>query len=273
MNDVRRIGPGRGSVIASLRELWGGRGLLRAIAGREFRVRYTQSILGVAWALAHPLVLMGVFTVVFGKIVHVGSEGQPYPLFSYAGLLPWTFLATGTTLAMRSLVAHVDLVTKVYFPRELLPLASLAASLVDFLIALGVFLLVFLAYGRVPGASWLWLAPLIMVQAVLAVGIALFTAALNVRFRDVKHVMPLMLQAWLYMSPVIYPMASVPDRLRGVFALNPMAGLVDGYRAVLLHGHAPDAALLLTSAAVSLLTLILGWAYFHRVEAYFADVI
>lgn len=270
---VRRIGPGADRARESLRDLWASRDLIRAVAWREFRVRYKQSLLGVAWAVVHPLALMLVFTAVFSELVGLRSENVPYPIFSYAALLPWTFVATSVTLATHSMVKQVELVTKVWFPREVLPLGSVLASLCDFGIALVLFGGLLAWYGVVPGATALYLFALIPIQFALTVGMALFVAALNVRYRDVKFLVPLALQVWLYASPVIYSLDAVPDRVRPWYALNPMVGLVDGYRTALLHGAAPAPLLLGLSAAGALLVLVLGWIYFHRVEAYFADVI
>ena len=270
---VRRIGPGTDRAVDSLRDLWASRDLLWAVAWREFRVRYKQSLLGVAWAVVHPLALMLVFTAVFSELVGIKSEGKPYPLFSYAALLPWTFVSTSITLATRSMVKQVELVTKVWFPREVLPLGSVLASLFDFVIALALFGGLLAWYGAMPGATALFLFALIPIQFTLTAGMALFVSALNVRYRDVKFIVPLALQIWLYASPVIYSLDAVPAHIRPWYALNPLVGLVDGYRAALLHQAAPDLLLLGTSAAGSLLILVLGWAYFHRVEAYFADVI
>ncbi|MHC4134048.1 MAG: ABC transporter permease [Planctomycetota bacterium] len=270
---VRRIGPGTDRALDSLRDLWASRDLLWAVAWREFRVRYKQSLLGVAWAVVHPLALMLVFTAVFSELVGIKSEGVPYPLFSYAALLPWTFFATSITLATHSMVKQVELVTKVWFPREVLPLGSVLASLCDFVIALALFGGLLAWYGAIPGATALFLVALIPIQFALTAGMALFLSALNVRYRDVKFLVPLALQLWLYASPVIYSLDAVPAHVRPWYALNPMVGLVDGYRAALLHQAAPDPLLLGLSAAGSLLILVLGWAYFHRVEAYFADVI
>jgi len=271
---TRRITAEPEGIGASLRDLLAARDLLLAIAWREFRVRYKQSLLGVGWAIAHPVALMLTFTLVFRGIVGVGSEGVPYPLFAYAALLPWTFVATGVTLAMQSLVKHVDLVTKVYFPREVLPLGSLLASLLDFAIALVLFFVLLFAYGFAPGWTAAFLVPLVAIQALLAAGVSLFVAALNVRFRDVRHVVPLALQVWLFASPVIYSLQAVPAAVRPWYvALNPMVGLVDGYRAALLHGRVPDLGLLGVSAAGGVVALLFGWTYFHRVEGRFADVI
>jgi lipopolysaccharide transport system permease protein len=270
---VRRIGPGTDRAIDSLRDLWASRDLQWAVAWREFRVRYKQSLLGVAWAVIHPLALMLVFTAVFSELVGVKSEGAPYPLFSYAALLPWTFLAASITLATQSMVKQVELVTKVRFPREVLPLGCVLASLFDFAVALALFGGLLACYGAMPGATALFVVALIPIQFALTAGMAFFVSALNVRYRDVKFLVPLALQIWLYASPVIYSLDAVPAHIRPWYALNPMVGLVDGYRAALLHQAAPDPILLAVSAAVSLLVLLLGWAYFHRVEAYFADVI
>jgi lipopolysaccharide transport system permease protein len=224
-------------------------------------------------AVAHPTALMLVFTAVFSRLVGVRSDGHPYPLFAFAALLPWTFLSTSTTLAMRSLVDNVELVTKVWFPRETLPTAAVLASLFDLLVAFGLLVLLMIGYGALPGWSVLWIVPLALVQLALTLGVALFVSAVNVRYRDVKYIVPLGLQVWLYLSPVIYSARAVPEAWRALYGINPMVGLIQGYRAVLLEGAAPPAGDLATSAVGALLALALGWLYFRRVEAHFADVI
>jgi len=259
--------------IDALKDVIESRDLIRSFTRREIRVRYKQTLLGLAWAVAHPLALMLIFTLVFSRFVGVSSEGYPYPLFSYAALLPWTFFSTATTLAMRSLVNNVELVTKVWFPREVLPASSVLASVFDFAISLSILALLMLWYGTFPGWSVLWVLPLIALQLVLTTGMSLFVAAINVRYRDVKFIVPLGLQVWLYASPVIYSVTAVPESIRPYYALNPMVGLIDGYRAVLLAGGSPNPYYLGVSVAGACLFLFFGWWYFHRVEAYFADVI
>jgi len=256
-----------------VRALYRFRELLWIWAGREIKVRYKQSVLGAAWAVLQPLVLMIVFTVVFSYIARVPTGGVPYPIFSYTALLPWTFLATSISFAAPSLVTNMNLVTKVYFPREILPIGSLIAAFVDFLVASVVFLALMLFY-RIP-LRWTmgWIPVLLLVQIVLTLGVILLLSALCVRFRDIRFVVPLGVQIWMYASPIIYPSSLVPERFRAAYALNPMVGLIDAYRAAILTGEAPDAWPLAVSAAVALTLLLAGFAYFKRSEATFADII
>ena len=256
-----------------VRALYRFRELLWIWAGREIKVRYKQSVLGAAWAVLQPLVLMIVFTVVFSYIARVPTGGVPYPIFSYTALLPWTFLATSISFAAPSLVTNMNLVTKVYFPREILPIGSLIAAFVDFLVASVVFLALMLFY-RIP-LRWTmgWIPVLLLVQIVLTLGVILLLSALCVRFRDIRFVVPLGVQIWMYASPIIYPSSLVPERFRAAYALNPMVGLIDAYRAVILTGESPGAWPLAASAAVGVILLFAGYAYFKRSEATFADII
>lgn len=270
---LRRITPERDSIAVSLRQLVEYRSLLRAVIGREVRLRYKQTALGFAWALIHPLTLMLVMTAVFGRVVKLDSEGVPYALFAFAGLLPWTFVATATSLSTQSLVKDVELVVRIWFPREILPVGSVVASLLDFGIALGFFVILLFAWGHPPGWTLVAVIPLIAVQTLLVMGLALFNSALNVRYRDVKFVVPLGLQLWMFASPVIYSIDMVPEAYRDLYALNPVVGIIDGYRAAMLHHQLPDWSLLGLSAATGLLLFTCGWWFFRRVEVHFADVI
>jgi lipopolysaccharide transport system permease protein len=270
---MRRIGPERDGFVQTARDLASRASLIRAVTRREVRVRYKQTLLGVLWAVAYPLALMLIFTLVFSRFVGLSSEGHPYALFAYVGLLPWTFFSTATTLATRSLVDNVPLVTKVWFPREVLPLASVLASLFDFAVAFALLLVLCLPFGVVPAWTWLFVAPLVVIQLALTVGFSLFMAALNVRYRDVKFIVPLVMQVWLYASPVIYSLSEVPERWRTLYALNPMVGLIQGYRQCLLDGLPPSGLYVALAAAGAFVWLALGWWYFHRVEVHFADVI
>ena len=270
---VQHIGPERESLRESLAQLFAYRSLLGVVARRELRLRYKQTALGVAWAVVHPLALMLVLTMVFSRIVKLDSEGVPYPLFSYAALLPWTFVATSTTLSMMSLVKDVELVTRIWFPRQILPIGSVLASLIDFTIALILFLVLLVSFGHPPGWTAIAIVPLIVIQLLLVLGLALFNSAVNVRYRDVKFIVPLGLQLWMFASPVVYSVAEVPERLRSLYLLNPVAGLIDGYRACLLHNRLPDWSSVGVAAAGALVIFVVGWWYFRRVEIHFADVI
>jgi lipopolysaccharide transport system permease protein len=240
---------------------------------REIRVRYKQSILGGAWAILQPLSLAIIFTVVFSVFARVPTDGVPYPIFAYAALLPWTLLATAVSFAVPSLVNNMNLVTKTYFPREILPLAVTAAAFIDFCVASTIFA-VMLAFYRVP-VHWtlIWVPLLIGVQIILILGITFVGSAVSVFFRDVRFVVPLGLQLWLYATPVIYPESLVPERLHTLYMLNPMAGLIASYRRVILRGLSPVPLDLGLAVGLSITLFIVAYWFFKRVERQFADII
>jgi lipopolysaccharide transport system permease protein len=249
------------------------RDLLWLWIAREIRVRYKQSLLGIAWAVLQPLVLTVVFTFVFSLLVRIDTAGVPYPVFAYAAMVPWTFLATSLSFGVPSLVNNLNLVTKVYFPREVLPLASIGAALLDFVIALFIFAVMLAVYHIWPGIHALWLVPLLAVQITLIIGVTLLGSAAIVFFRDVRFVIPLLTQVWMYATPIIYPADLVPARLRPYYFLNPMAGIIDGYRRALVMGQAPQMPTFLLATLASIVILVLGYALFKRVEPLFADLI
>lgn len=260
-------------MINCIRELFHFRDLLFLWSLREIKVRYKQSVVGAGWAILQPLVLMLMFTLVFSVFVRVPSDGIPYPIFSYTAVLPWTFFATGISFAVPSLVNNMNLVTKIYFPREVLPLGSVIAAFVDFLVASVVFGGLLLFY-RVPvHASLAWVPLIVATQVVLTLGIVFFAATLNVWFRDIRFVVPLALQLWMYASPVIYPVSLVPERWRPLYLLNPMASLIDSYRRTILLGQPPDYPFFLWAVGLSSALCVVGYAYFKRSEPRFADVI
>ena len=249
------------------------RELLYALTLREVKARYRQSLLGFGWAVAQPLALMFVFTLVFSRFARVGSEGLPYPLFSYAAMVPWTFLSNALNTATIGLVSQRSIVTKTYFPREIIVMSQVGARFVDFLAGMAVYALL-IVWFQVWPTPWILLLPaLILLQLVLVVACSLITSALHVRFRDLAPVVTLGLQIWLYLTPVGYPIDHVPDEWRLLYALNPMVGIIEGYRAVLAHGRAPDWGLLGLSALVSVVTMAISYLYFKRAERAFADVI
>jgi lipopolysaccharide transport system permease protein len=262
-----------GGLANDLRKLAHYRDLLYTLSVHRIKVRYKQSVLGAAWAVLQPLSLMLVYTLVFSYIAQVRTGGVPYALFAYAALLPWTFFSTALTSATNGLVSHQNLVTKVYFPREILPLTYVFAALFDFAVASSVFFALF-AYYRVPlGAGALYAVPVVAVLVVFTTAAALVFSATQVRVRDIGVAMPLLLQLWMFATPVVYPLEAVPAGLRGLYLLNPLVGVVEGFRNATLHGTAPDGRLLATSAVASLLLLAAAYAYFKRVEATIADVI
>jgi lipopolysaccharide transport system permease protein len=240
---------------------------------REVQVRYKQSLLGVAWAVLQPLALTVIFTLVFSRLIEIDTGGIPYPLFSYVALAPWTFFTTSLNFGIGSLVNNMNLVTKIYFPREILPLASIGAAFVDFLVSVLILAGMLLLYGITPGATVLWIVPLLLIQFALTVAVVLLGSAFLVFFRDVRFVVPLLIQVWMYATPIIYPLASVPPRFRPWYFINPMAGIIDGYRRVLLTGQAPLQEGLLTGIITTLVLLGCGYIFFKRSEHVFADLI
>jgi lipopolysaccharide transport system permease protein len=238
---------------------------------REIRVRYKQSVLGAAWAILQPLALMVAFTMVFSVLVKVPSENVPYPVFSYTALAVWTLFATSVSFAVPTLVNNLNLVTKIYFPREILPIASVGAACVDFLVATPLLVALLVWFHVTLSATLLWVPLLLLLQLILILGIVLPASALNVFYRDVRFVIPVAVQLWLYATPIIYPVSVVPESLRGLYALNPMVGLVDSYRRVILHGEPPAFDYLAVSALISVVLAVAGYAYFKRVEGVFAD--
>jgi lipopolysaccharide transport system permease protein len=255
------------------RELWHYRDLLGFLVLRDVRIRYSQSVLGVGWALMQPFFQMIVFTVVFGRLAHIDSEGVPYAIFSYTALVPWTFFATSLTFGIASLVNNMNLVTKIYFPREILPLASIGAAFVDFLVSAAILAGMLLIYGLAPGWISLWVVPLLGLQVALTIAVVLLGSAVLVFFRDVRFVVPLLIQVWMYATPIIYPVSLVPERFRTLYFLNPMAGIIDGYRRVLLTGEPPQLDALAAGAVVTLALLAIGSVFFKHAEPVFADLI
>jgi lipopolysaccharide transport system permease protein len=260
-------------MLTHLGELVGARELFCTWARREFRVRYSQSLLGAAWAVLQPLALMVVYSIIFSVFIRVPTDGVPYPVFAYAALLPWTFFANSLTFAIPSLVNNMNLVSKIYFPREILPLASIVVCFIDFLIATSIFVVMMIVY-RVAVSPMLLLVPLVLlIQIILTFGLSLVASAVVVFYRDVRFVVPLALQVWMYLSPVIYPVSQIPERYRALYLLNPMAVLVDSYRRIALFQQAPDWPRLGLAAAISVALTILAYGYFKRAENTFADLI
>jgi lipopolysaccharide transport system permease protein len=270
---ITLIRPSTGWVPLRLRELWEYRELLYFLTWRDIKVRYKQTALGAAWAVIQPFFTMVVFSIFFGRLARVPSDGAPYPVFAYAALVPWTYFATALTQSANSLVDHARLITKVYFPRLLVPAAAVLAGLVDFAIAFVVLLGMLLYYG-VPITGRILTIPLFLLLAsVTALGGGLWLSALNVRYRDVRYAIPFLIQFWLFASPVAYPASLVPAKWRPLFGLNPMTGVVEGFRWALLgRADAPDR--LVAVSALTVITVLLGGLfYFRRVEKGFADVV
>lgn len=266
------IEPHRGFNPINWRELWAFRELMYFLTWRDVKVRYKQTVLGAAWAIFQPVMGMIVFTIFFGKLAKMPSENMPYPVFVYAGILPWTFFANCVTSASVSLIRDSHLVGKIYFPRLVIPISSLGARLMDFGVSF-LFVFVLMAYyGIFPGISALMLPFLFMSTVFAALGVGTFLSALNVAYRDVGYITPFMVQLWMYATPVVYPVSIVPEKWRWALSLNPMAGLIDGYRSA-LFGKPLDELTLGISSIVSLVTLAAGLFYFKKVERRFADII
>ena len=256
-----------------LRETWEHRDLLRFLIWRDLKVRYKQTVFGAAWALLQPLLLMIVFTIFLGRLAGVPSDGSPYAVFVYSALVPWTLFAQALGSATNSVVGSSNLVTKVYFPRLLLPLAAAASFIVDFLIALALLVVIMIAYGLPMRIEFLWVPVLALLAFVTSLAVGIWLAALNVTYRDVRHAIPFILQLWLFASPVAYPSSIVPPAWRVVYALNPMAGVVEGFRWALLGTATRPGLMLLVSTACTVLVLAGGIVYFQRVERSFSDII
>ena len=275
---VRRVKVIR-PVAFSFRDLWTGliglsdyRDLLVALSAHRLKVRYKQSVLGIAWAIIQPVALMLIYTLVFSLISRVKTTGVPYAVFAYAALLPWSFFSTALTNATNGLVSHAQLVTKVYFPREILPISYVIAALVDLLVASLVMIGLMLWYHVSLTPQALWIFPITLIMATFVSACALVFSAMQVRVRDIGMAMPLLLQLWMFASPVVYPLRQVPEKFRDYYVLNPMVGIIENFRAALL-GTELDFRSLWISAIVSAVLLPLSYLYFKRIEATVADVI
>jgi lipopolysaccharide transport system permease protein len=265
------IRPSTGWVALQLRELWEYRELLYFLIWRDVKVRYKQTVLGAGWAILQPLLTMVIFAIVFGRLAKIPSDGIPYPIFAYAGLVPWTFFAHALAQGSNSLVGSANLIKKVYFPRLIMPLASVLSGIIDFLFAFTVLVALMLWYGT--GLSWkvLWL-PLFLAQAVIAaLAVALWLSALNVEYRDVRYTVPFLTQFWLFATPVAYPSSLFSEPWRTLYGLNPMVGVVEGFRWALLNSGSAPGPMLAASLLTSVMLLVAGAFYFRRLERTFAD--
>jgi lipopolysaccharide transport system permease protein len=269
-----RIRPHRGWVALNLGELWSYRELLYFFVWRDLKVRYKQTAFGALWAVIQPLLLMVVFTLVLGRISGIAPEGVPYPLFAFAGLVPWTLFASSVIGSSGSLVDASNLLQKVYFPRLLLPAAAIGSYLLDFAIAMVVLGLLMLYFGFPPTLDALWVLPLTVLAVATAAAVGVWLSAVNVRYRDVRYAVPFLVQVWLFASPVAYSAEIVPEEWQAIYRLNPMVGVIEGFRWALLGGTAPPPVdAIVVSMIVTLLVLMTGVAYFRRAERTFADVI
>jgi lipopolysaccharide transport system permease protein len=268
------VGPSRTWPSLGIRELWEYRELLYFLVWRDVKVRYKQTVLGVAWAVLQPVLTMLVFSVFLGALVRVPSDGLPYPVFAYAALLPWQLFAHTITECGNSLVANQQLITKVYFPRLVIPIAAVLAGLVDFAVAFTVLIGLMVYYGIPLTAAVLSLPVFLLLTVAVALGVGLWLAALNVQYRDVRYTLPFLTQLWLFATPVAYPTSLVPESGRWLYALNPMVGVVEGFRWALVGaGRAVGSGPLMVSALATVLVLAGGVAYFRRMEHTFADLV
>jgi lipopolysaccharide transport system permease protein len=256
-----------------VQELWQYREVFYFLAWRDIQLRYRQTVLGATWAILQPLLTTGIFTVLFGRVVKIPTHGIPYALFAYSGLLPWIFFSGALNTSSGSMVSNSSLIRKVYFPRLAIPGAATIACLLDLGISF-VILIGMMAYYRWPLTWHIFLWPLLLLQLiVLTIGVGLISSALNVRYRDVKHAVPFILQVWMYLTPIIYPASILPARYRPFVALNPMSGVVESMRACLFVNYAPDWKLLEISLIITIVVFAIGITYFRRAERDFADVI
>lgn len=267
------IEPKKGWIPLDFQEIWNYRELLYFLTKRDIKVRYRQTVLGGLWAIIQPFFTMVVFTLFFGRMAHMPSDGIPYPIFVYAGLLPWTYFANAVSASGNSLVGSAHLITKVYFPRLIVPASAALAGLLDFFIAMIVLIGLMVWYQVVPGPGILLFPVLAGDTFLCAIGVGLWLSALNVQYRDIRYVIPFLIQLWMFVSPVIYPLSMVSENYRWLMALNPMGGVIHAYRATLLGHQSVDWSLLCISTAVILLLLLGGLFYFRRMERVFADVI
>ena len=270
---VIRIAPTKGWVALQLKELWAYRELLYFLVWRDVKVRYKQTALGAAWAVIQPVFTMIVFSLFFGRLGKIPSDGIPYPLFTLAALVPWTFFSQGLGQASNSLVGSSNLIKKVYFPRLSIPIASVCSGLIDLSIAFVVLLGMMAYYGVLPTIHVVWLPLLLLLTLVTSLGVSLWLSALNVQFRDVRHILPFLTQLWLFATPIAYPSSLLPEPWRTVYSLNPMVGVVEGFRWALLGTDTAPGPMIVVSALAALAILVSGTFYFRRLERSFADLI
>ncbi len=266
------ISPLSGWAPINFKELWSYRELLYTFIQRDVTVRYKQTALGAAWAVIQPFFMMVVFTIFFGKLAKISSEGIPYPLFSYAALLPWMLFAEGITRSTNSMVVNSRIMTKVYFPRLIMPLSGVISPLADFAVAFVILIGMMLFYGYVPTLNILWLPLFLILALTTSVGVGLWLSALNVRYRDFHYTVPFLIQLWLFASPVVYPSTLLTPPYSTLYGLNPMAGVIEGFRWALL-GTNPPSSMIFMSIIIALAILISGAFYFKRMEKTFADVV
>lgn len=267
------IRPAAGWVPLELGELWEHRELLYFFIWRNIKVRYKQTVLGGAWAVIQPFLTMIVFSIFFGRLAGIPSEGVPYPIFAYAALVPWTYFANALSQASNSLLEHERMITKIYFPRLLLPTSAVLSGLIDFAISFSILIAMMVWYGLTPTVGLLLVPFFILMATLTALGVSLWLSALNVQYRDVRYVIPFVVQFWLFCTPIAYPSSLVPVKWQTLYGLNPMAGVVEGFRWALLGSPSFSVGLLAASLFTVLIVLISGLYYFRKMEETFADVV
>jgi len=273
-NNVVIIKPSKGWVGLRLNDLWIYRELIYFLTWRDIKVRYKQSVLGILWAILKPFMSMVVFTIFFGNFAKIPSDGIPYPIFSYTATLPWELFAAALGVASRSMVSNSNMISKIYFPRMIIPLASVMSSVVDFLIGFTILIGMMFYFKITPTIATLWLPLLILLALITALGVGFWSSALMVRYRDVGYIMPFISNLWMYLTPVVYPVSMIPEKWHVLYFLNPMAGVVEGFRYALLGTtQSFSSGMILISAAIAILLLITGMFYFRRMEKQFADMV
>ncbi|MCL4475993.1 MAG: ABC transporter permease [Nitrospirae bacterium] len=270
---VIRIEPSKGWISLKLKELWEYRELLYFLIWRDIKVRYKQTVLGAAWAIIQPFFTMVVFSLFLGKLAKMPSDGIPYPIFVYAALVPWTFFANGLSKASNSLVSNSNLIKKVYFPRLSIPISSVLSGVIDFVLAFIVLIGMMIYYGLIPTANVLWLPFLLALSFIISLGVSFWLSAMNVQFRDVQYLIPFLTQFWLFATPIAYPSSLLSDPWRTLYGINPMVGVVEGFRWALLGTNTAPGPIIIVSLIVSLSLLVSGALYFRRIEKTFADVV
>jgi lipopolysaccharide transport system permease protein len=268
-----RIEPSKGWFNLKLDELWQYRELVYFLIWRDIKIRYKQTLLGAAWAIVQPVFTMLVFTLFFGKLAKIPTDGVPPHLFYFAGLVPWQFFAQGLAQSSDSLVGQQNLIKKVYFPRLAIPIGTVCATMVDFAIAFCVLLVLLLSSGVTPTANIIWLPAFVLLSLVTALGVGLWLSSLNVNFRDVKYVVPFLTQFWMFITPIAYPSSLLPEKYRLLYGLNPMTGVVEGFRWALLGTNTQPGPMVAVSATAAVLVFVGGLFYFRRMERSFADVV
>jgi len=270
---VIQIRPSKGWVSLKFDELWEYRELLYFLIWRDLKVRYKQTVLGIAWAIIQPFFTMVVFSLFFGRLAKVPSDGIPYAIFSFAALVPWTFFANGLSMASNSLVDSANLIKKVYFPRLAIPLATVLSGIVDFVLAFVMLLGMMLYFGIVPTINVFWLPLLLLLALVTSLGVSLWLSAMNVQFRDVRYTIPFLTQFWLFATPIAYPSSLLSEPWRTLYGINPMVGVVEGFRWALLSTNTSPGLIIIVSSLISLSLMVSGAFYFRRMEKTFADVV